>query len=98
MSLVFRTFPRRGSVLQPRVAVLGYPGKDGGEFHNSTGVVAKPPGVPNRISLSRIGIDYSVHGAFDVKARRNPVGVARIIAAIPKVAEYSNLGFWSATT
>ena len=87
-------FPRRGSVLQPRVAVLGYPGKDGGEFPNPTGVAAESPRVPNRIGLSRIAI--GVHGAFDLKPCCNPVGVARIIAAIPKVAEYSNLGLWAA--
>src|SRR4030095_43584 len=28
-ALKFGHFPRRGFVLQPRVAVLGYPGKDG---------------------------------------------------------------------
>ncbi len=33
-------FPRRGSVLQPRVAVLGYPGKEGGEIPNPNGVAA----------------------------------------------------------
>jgi hypothetical protein len=93
--LEFGHFPRRGSVLQPRVAVLGYPGKDGGEFPNPTGVVAESPRVPNRIGLSRIA--FGVHGAFDVKPCHNPVGVARIIAAIPKVAEYSNLDLWGAT-
>ena len=36
--------------------------------------------------------------AFIVERRRNPVRVARIIAAIPKVAEYSNLGLWASTT
>ena len=30
--------------------------------------------------------------AFDVERRRNPVGVAKNITAIPKLAEYSNLG------
>jgi hypothetical protein len=55
--LEFGQFPRRGSVLQPRVAVLGYPGKDGGEFPNPTGVVAKLPRVSNRISSSRFVID-----------------------------------------
>jgi hypothetical protein len=40
--------------------------------------------------LSRIAI--GALGAFDVKPCRNPVGVARIVAAIPRVAEYSNLG------
>jgi hypothetical protein len=39
-------FPERGSGLQPRVAVLGYPGKDGGEFPNPTGVVAESPAYP----------------------------------------------------
>jgi hypothetical protein len=33
-------FPRRGFRLQPRVAVLGYPGKDGAEFPNPNGVAA----------------------------------------------------------
>ena len=32
---------------------------------------------------------------FDMEHWCNPVGVARIIAAIPKVAEYSNLGLWA---
>jgi hypothetical protein len=40
--LEFGHFPRRGFVLQPRVAVLGYPGKDASEFRNPNGVVAKP--------------------------------------------------------
>jgi len=39
-ALEFGHFPRRGSVLQPRVAVLGYPGNAGGEFANPNGVVA----------------------------------------------------------
>jgi len=34
--------------------------------------------------------------AFDVADWRNPVGVARIVAAIPKVAEYSNLDGYEA--
>jgi hypothetical protein len=34
------TFPRRGSVLQPRVAVLGYPGTSIGVDSNPNGVVA----------------------------------------------------------
>jgi hypothetical protein len=40
--LRFESFPRRGSVLQPRVAVLGYPGKDGGKWTNPNGVAAGP--------------------------------------------------------
>jgi hypothetical protein len=33
-----------------------------------------------------------------VERRRNPIGVGKNIAAIPKVAEYSNLGLWASTT
>jgi hypothetical protein len=44
-ALEFGHFPRRGSVLEPRVAVLGYPGKDGADLRNPDGVVAKPPSV-----------------------------------------------------
>jgi|GEM_PF-6760792 len=36
--------------------------------------------------------------AFDADHGRNPVGVAKIIAAIPQVAEYCNLGLWDSTT
>jgi hypothetical protein len=36
--------------------------------------------------------------AFDVEPCHNPVGVARIVAAFPKVAGYSNLGLWVSTT
>ena len=63
-------------------------GKMASEFPNPNGVVAKParPRTPTR----RI--------AFDVGHCGNPVGVARIVAAIPKVAEYSNLGLWASTT
>src|SRR6185295_3090892 len=53
-ALEFGHFPRRGSVLQPRVAVLGYPGNAGGEFANPNGVVAKPP-VTTRIRGSDEG-------------------------------------------
>ena len=35
-------FPEGDPVLQPRVAVLGYPGKDGGKFPNPTGVAPGP--------------------------------------------------------
>jgi hypothetical protein len=65
------TFPRRGSVLQPRVAVLGYPGKGGGELLESLSF-----------------IEFTA--PFNAEHCHNPVGVAKIIAAIPKVAEYSN--------
>ncbi len=37
----FDIFPEGDPVLQPRVAVLGYPGKDDGEFPNPNGVVAR---------------------------------------------------------
>jgi hypothetical protein len=43
--LEFGRFPRRGYVFEPRVAVLGYPGK-AAEFRNPNGVVAKPALVP----------------------------------------------------
>ncbi len=39
-TMKFGQFPRRGCVVQPRVAVLGYPGKDGSEFPNPNGVAA----------------------------------------------------------
>ena len=39
----------------------------------------------------------SLTAPFSAVTCRNPVWVARIIAAIPKVAEYSNLGLWAAT-
>src|SRR5437867_4101958 len=39
------TFPRRGCGLQPRVAVLGYPGNDGGELPNPKGVAPTPKGL-----------------------------------------------------
>ena len=41
-------------------------------------------------------IDFT--STLQAEGCRNPVGVARIIPAIPKVAEYSNLGLWDATT
>jgi hypothetical protein len=61
-------------------------GKTAGEFPNPNGVVAKPPRV------------HEPADSFDAEQCRNPVGVARIIAAIPTVAEYSNLGLWASTT
>ena len=41
---------------------------------------------------------YTDPAGFDMELWRNPVGVARVIAAIPKVAEYRNLGLWASTT
>jgi hypothetical protein len=80
-------FPEGDPASSPGVAVLGYPGKDGeGVAQPQRGCGQAWPRTPTQ----RI--------AFEVKHWRNPVGVARIIAATPKVAEYSNLGLWASTT
>jgi hypothetical protein len=73
--LEFGHFPRRGSVLQPRVAVLGYPGKDGKLFRNPKGVVAKPA----RSSTERI--------AFDGGALPQPHWGCQDYPGIPKSAD-----------
>ena len=80
-------FPRRGFVLQPRVAVLGYPGKDASEFRDPNWVVAKPARVnrPSGLPLPR-------------STAATPVGVARIITDFPRVADYSNPELWASTT
>ena len=83
-ALEFGHFPRRGSVLQPRVAVLGYPGNAGGEFANPKGVVAKPP-LTTRIRGSDEGVSSREFiASFTWSNAATPVGVAKIIAAIPQ--------------
>ena len=89
------TFPRRGFVLQPRVAVLGYAGKDGAEFPNPDGVVAQPLGAhrpPDQIALNEF------IGPFTWDTATTPLGLRGSSLLFPKVAEYSNLGLWAATT
>src|SRR6185436_17584695 len=97
-ALEFGHFPRRGYVLQPRVAVLGYPGNAGGELANPNGVVAKPA-VTTRIRGSDEGVSSREFiASFTWSNPATPLGLRRSSRLFPKVAEYSNLGLWATTT
>jgi len=58
-------------------------GNAGGQFANPTGLWLACSDNTNKV-IGRRGIVSSVHCLFHVEQRRNPVGVAEIIAAIPQ--------------
>lgn len=73
--------PARGCSSQPRLAVLGYPGKRGRDgFATLKGL---RPTVSAIAAPSRFALD---------RERHNPVGVVPAETSHPKVAEYDNLG------
>ncbi len=85
-------FPEGDPVLQPRVAVLGYPGRDAAIFLTPTGL---RPGLVSRahelnkrelIETNLIPIGYAW------KPATTPVGLGNSLAVFPRVAEYSNPG------
>jgi hypothetical protein len=98
--LEFGHFPEGDFVLQPRVAVLGYPGKTAGELPNPNGVAAKssrvhrPSGLDCLESLSFI--EFMAPCTWSTAA--TPLGLRGSSLWSPKVAEYSNLGLWATTT
>src|SRR5262249_36528687 len=47
--------PRRGCIVQPRVAVCGYPGYDGLCSSNPEGVASSSPGLPSAATLGTTG-------------------------------------------
>ena len=96
-ALEFGHFPRTGSVLQPRVAVLGYPGNAGGEFANPNGVVATPVTTPIRGSDEAVSSREFI-ASFTWSNTATPSGLQRSSRLFPKVAAYSNLGLWATTT
>src|SRR5262249_53753387 len=91
--------PRRGCVVQPRVAVCGYPGKRPQEGANPEGVASAVPGLPSAATLGDV-----------MKKMFNPsVGCPKMICSnlvatpkgcehfVPRVAADGNPGMADAT-
>ena len=98
--LEFGHFPEGDPSYSPGLLYSATLGKAAEEFPNPNGVrpilvVYTDPAGSHCLELLSF-IDF--RGSLQAEGCRNPIGVARIIPAIPKVAEYSNLGLWDATT
>ena len=68
-------FPEGDPVLQPRVAVLGYPGKDGGKFPNPTGVAPGPHVESAMNSIIENDARQTHPDLYAAKLGHNPGGV-----------------------
>src|SRR5262249_25933885 len=55
VKLVKSLEPRRGCVVQPRVAVRGYPGSSWSNLWNPEGVASSSPGLPSAATLGQVG-------------------------------------------
>ena len=94
-SLAIPFSPRRGRVAQPRVAVLGYPGKRTTIAQPQRGYGSVPHTTLIPILRCACAAVPEAHLA-DVEGR-NPFRVGTQSAVVPKVAEYGNLGLSDAT-
>ena len=85
--------PRKGCILQPKVAVLSYLGNYGGLRSNPERVHLHRQQDELRALLRKHNVGWD---ALYVGLSHNPVGVGRR-RPFPRVAEYSNPGLSDAT-
>jgi hypothetical protein len=76
-------FPEGDPSSSPGLLYSATLGNPRGEFANPNGVVTKSTGTQTNQGIGRRRIVSRVHCVFHVEQRLNPVGVAKIVAAIP---------------